>query len=199
MCPVFRRTISGNTPSIVDANHVVDRGAVHRLERRRNADAGTGDEQIDRPERLAEFAEGRQRLLTIGDVGDGDRGANPLGATLGGQRLELVASSGNEADVTFLGRQLADDLPADAARRSRDDGDLVGETHDGPRRFRRMGLRPVPRSQRTMTFACSSGGRVGDPSYGRRACGKTRSSPFDGREQAGKLAPRESRSPQAVA
>ena len=96
---------------------------------RGQADAGVGDEQVDRPELIAQRMDGGHGLLAVGDVGRGDgRGASG-GADLLGQLLELVLPAGQQSDPAAPARQLLGQGPAQPAGRAGDDGDLVGERH----------------------------------------------------------------------
>ena len=50
---------------VIDLDHIVDLIHVHRLDLGRQADAGVGHQQIDRPELRREFTDGRHHAGTL--------------------------------------------------------------------------------------------------------------------------------------
>ena len=97
------------------------------FDQRRHADAGVGDQEIDRPELIAQRVNGGDGRGPLGNVGDGVRRLAAGGFNLLHERFESIFATREDADRALLRCQEFGQLPADAAGRAGDDGNLIGE------------------------------------------------------------------------
>jgi hypothetical protein len=105
--------------AFVDLDVGVDDGAV-------GPGPGVVHQDVDRSESRGERGDRLHDLLAVGDVGSGD---SSVAAGFAQHRFELIARPGDEADLGAAARSGEHHLPADAARRTGDDGNGTLPAH----------------------------------------------------------------------
>ena len=115
----------------MDGQQLLPVGEGELLDRVHDLDAGIGDEDIDRAERLDRARDAVIDLVFLGHVhadADGSLGAAEL---LGGRHGAILVEIGNHHAAARLDIALGDFM-ADAARGAGDEGNLAVELHAAP-------------------------------------------------------------------